>query len=201
MHEIDIIKLLKKAISSVPKDYYITTNPNTRNNIKVNYSQKNPTLEEKYKLELYHQLRKIKELEKFRLEGEIQKLLTPQTNNHLTDSINKLKIKRVKPDIIIHKSQFDNLPINQKLALEIKVGKPNQHRFNRDLLKLMIYKEDLRFQNSVFFIVNCSIPFIEKRFNNYINSSFFISKKSHRIKLFIKENYEKEIINFKLFEG
>lgn len=191
-----MVEELTNIINSIEKRYFFTQNPLIRNSKSVNYSVSRPNLEEKFKLELYHQIRISNKFNDFMVEGEIQKQII--TNSLIQETQKRLGLKRVKPDLLIHKSQSDNNPKNQILALELKVGNPKQIYFDKDLFKLMIYKSDLKFKNVVFLIVNCKEHLVRKKLENYKKSNYCILKNTNGIYVLLKEEFGKPLINVKL---
>lgn len=113
--------------------------------------------------ELYHQLRKLQEDTtnaepnaqiahlSFHAEptkrGDLGYQITVCSNERAR-SFNPAK---VSPDLVLHKSQINRERDNQLLACEIKMDGCGRNGFEKDLLKLLLYKSSrFRFQDAVF---------------------------------------------------
>jgi len=106
-------------------------------------------VERVFAYELYHQFRVIiinnsQQYDNLVLNGEI-------TKNGFDDTV--LGKARIFPDMVLHKSNTDNSPKNQKLFIEIKV-QPDA-RIGTDIKKLFVaVSPRLNFENAVFICIN-----------------------------------------------
>lgn len=93
------------------------------------------------------------------------------------------------PDLIIHEDQSNQN--NQKLALECKLAPGLSYDdFCKDLFKLMIYKEEFKFQFLYFLIVNNSFSDIHSHYQSYIMEYYINNENLH---ILVKEDYESKI--------
>lgn len=188
------LEVLKEAINNVDERYYRTTNPIERGGVPTEYSQLDIelNLEQKFVLELYHQMRLLIGKENL-LEGEIYKrVVSNNDSSTLYKYAEKKKIKGIKPDLVLHRGQNINDPAYQLLALECKVGLKN-NEFEEDFFKLMIYDDSLKFQNSVFLIVNHDAEDVRINLASYKENEELPYLKSPRIKILVKEKFGADI--------
>jgi hypothetical protein len=82
----------------------------------------------------------------------------------------------IRPDLIIHKSQSDTNPTNQIFSMECKIAPNlNYEKFRKDLFKLMIYKEILKFQENLYLIANNRNEKISEFLERYQSEGMFFS--------------------------
>ena len=139
------------GLNGVAEDYY-----RMRHYGNENYLQKP---ERVFNAELYHQLRKLQELEgvNFLIHQEITKnnnsiiaVVSHEPQIHEEKPcLEDFNNKRVSPDLVFHRGQ-DNLD-NQLLVAELKMEGASRLSILKDLEKLLFYKlSSLKFQNTVF---------------------------------------------------
>ena len=144
----EVLQFLKKALNNVRVDYMIQNYGNIATGI-----QKPERI---FVAELYHQLRILQEQN---LEIDFFKNLSfhqePNKQGSFVMPHNKClpkkPIKRISPDLVLHKSQNNFSPENQLLVCEVKMEDATANNVDKDLRKLIFYKTSrLRFQHNVF---------------------------------------------------
>lgn len=143
-----VLHFLKKALNNVSVDYII------QNYDAIATGIQKP--ERIFVAELYHQLRILQEQNSdidffnnlsFHQEPNKQgSFIIPNSK-----CLPKKPIKRISPDLVLHKGQNNSSAENQLLICEVKMAGATAASVDKDLRKLIFYKVSrLRFQHSIF---------------------------------------------------
>jgi hypothetical protein len=94
------------------------------------------------------------------------------------------------PDIVIHSGAEDFNEKNQIFLSEVKTTPTlSQLKFDIDLFKVNLYHEELKFQNSVFLIVNKSLVSVRRMLRAYTKRKYFLSKREGAY-ILVKPSYK-----------
>lgn len=176
-----MIDLIIKSIRQIPAGYYAVTNPLVRNGHPTGYSQTHTHPERNFVSQLYSKLQSIiSDRNNLQLNTEIYKCICEQKfrDNRYLKSISAILDNQngLFPDLIYHQGQHDTNAENQIFALECKIDPElSQKEFNRDIIKLMMYKHELNFQTVIFLVANTSPAKIEQFIKTY-ESSYYINR-------------------------
>jgi len=176
-----MINLINQAILRIPESYYSVTNPADRNGRPTAYTRGRTQPERNFVTQLCTQLYpKLTEPYSLQLDTEIYKSINEPVfrDAKYLDSISTILQNQIGlyPDLIYHRGQYDTHPENQVFALGCKINSwLSQEQFNKDLIKVMMYKHELNFQTVVFLIANNNITKIEE-FTKVYESQYYINR-------------------------
>lgn len=168
-----ILGILENALNKVQFQY-----------LEQEYSQISRHLqrpERVFVAELYHQLRTLQDsengdLNKLHYNVDIPKERLVRNQNHCHPIV---PLKRISPDIILHKNQNDKSHLNQLLVCEVKMEGASYKNIEKDLRKLIFYKsKPLQYQNAVFIYTgseNTIKNFLSQFKNNLKSRENFLS--------------------------
>lgn len=104
-----------------------------------------------------------------------------ELNKKSNGKVDMIKYFTTYPDFLIHKSQDDRTPNNQKLILEAKVNpSPDKYEIFKDIFHINIYSEKYLFQNNVILLVNLTKDKWISFYNEYKSNKYF-SASSERL--------------------
>ena len=190
-----LINEIKVAINEIPASAYSITNPPlTDTGINTGYTRDFSFPERNFVSDLKSNLVKRIDFNESNLKVHIdiyKNIKNRDFDNNSFKATEALLPSKagIFPDLIIHEDQSNQN--NQKLALECKLAPGLSYDdFCKDLFKLMIYKEEFKFQFLYYLIVNNSFSDIHSHYQSYIKEYYINNENLH---ILVKENYESEI--------
>ena len=180
-----MIDFIKSIIPKIAESYYVTQNPVRRGSRPTAYTQRQVYPEQNFVAELFSQLRQVMPSnDGLRLNCNIYKEIRTLTyhDDHYESSISQILGSQagVIPDLVYHRSQGDTNPQNQVFALECKIDPGlSEDEFNKDLIKLMIYRHQFNFQTVIFLIVNNRESQIMRLLDTYQRSYYLNQDRLH----------------------
>jgi hypothetical protein len=175
-----IVQNLIKALGAIPQTSYVITNP-TKDSVGAdpNYSKATTTAERNFVSDLKTNLLKIHDYtdDNLLVNLELYKTFKSREPKDIAYLETKCRFfnneKGFSPDLVIHENHENQ---NQQLcALECKLERNLSYNdFGNDLVKLMLYREILNYENLVFVIGNNDPKHIAELFNRYKTKGHYL---------------------------
>lgn len=203
----ELLELLKKAINSIPEQFYSSKNPSVRNGQRTRYSQKVVHPERRFQMELYYQVKTLVSkssspmvIDAMAIDAEQYKQIyyNESRNEKYWETLPNLFPERKNPlglipDLVIHNGQQRNSSKDQHLILECKTSPGlNYEDFERDIFKLNAYLETMNFRQAVGLFVNISPDKIHRHLAEYVKNCFMSSKGT--LIIFVKPSFDSALI-------
>jgi len=150
-----ITEIISENITEIQERYFSVQNPTIEG---ANYSRTRVFPERNFVVQVrdliqrhYHETNLNIDMEFYKqISGRIHQY--PLLNKHY-DNYNFRN--GIFPDLIIHADQDDTNPANQVFSMECKTSpRLSPEDFEKDLFKLMLYKEVLNYSENLFLIIN-----------------------------------------------